>query len=94
MAKVAELKTTMPELEKAAADAEKKLNDILAAIPNIPLDEVPDGADEKGNVEYRKFGTPNEFQLHSRSSISILAKRSARWISRPRPSCRARASSF
>jgi seryl-tRNA synthetase len=63
MAKVAELKTTMPELETAAADAEKKLNDILAAIPNIPLDEVPDGADEKGNVEYRKFGAPKNFSF-------------------------------
>jgi seryl-tRNA synthetase len=55
MATVAELKNTLPELEKTAAEAEKKLNDILAAIPNIPLDEVPDGTDEKGNVEHHKY---------------------------------------
>jgi seryl-tRNA synthetase len=71
MAKVAELKTTMPELETAAADAEKKLNDILAAIPNIPLDEVPDGADEKGNVEYRKFGAPKNFSFTPKQHFEL-----------------------
>jgi seryl-tRNA synthetase len=71
MAKVAELKTTMPELEKAAADAEKKLNDILAAIPNTPLDEVPDGADEKGNVEYRKFGAPKNFSFTPKQHFDL-----------------------
>jgi seryl-tRNA synthetase len=71
MAKVAELKTTMPELETAAADAEKKLNDILAAIPNIPLDEVPDGADEKGNVEYRKFAAPTNFSFTPKQHFDL-----------------------
>jgi seryl-tRNA synthetase len=71
MAKVAELKITMPELEKAAADAEKKLNDILAAIPNIPLDEVPDGADEKGNVEYRKFGAPRKLPFTAKQHFDL-----------------------
>ncbi len=33
-----------------------QLNDALAAIPNIPLDEVPDGADEHGNIEVRRWG--------------------------------------
>lgn len=56
MATVTDLKNTIPELERAAADAEKKLNDILAAIPNTPLGEVPDGVDEKGNVEHHKSG--------------------------------------
>ena len=29
----------------------RKLRAALAVIPNIPLDEVPEGADEKGNKE-------------------------------------------
>ncbi len=33
-----------------------QLNDALAAIPNIPLDEAPDGADEHGNIEVRRWG--------------------------------------
>jgi len=56
MAEVAELKTTMPELELAAKSADEELNRELAAIPNLPLDEVPDGADEHGNVQRAIFG--------------------------------------
>src|SRR3978361_2196188 len=50
MAEVAELKTTMPELELAAKTADEELAKELSAIPNLPLDEVPDGVDEHGNV--------------------------------------------
>jgi seryl-tRNA synthetase len=42
------------EGEQTAADAE--LRDALAAIPNLPLDEVPDGTDEHGNVQHHVFG--------------------------------------
>src|SRR6202165_1107626 len=45
MAEVAELKTTMPELEEAVATAELNLKNELEQIPNLPLDEVPDGLD-------------------------------------------------
>jgi seryl-tRNA synthetase len=55
MAEVAELKTTMPELELAAKTADEELSRELAAIPNLPLDEVPDGADEHGNVQRAIF---------------------------------------
>ena len=56
MAEVAELKTTMPELEAAAKAADEELAKELAAIPNLPLDEVPDGVDEHGNVQHHVFG--------------------------------------
>ena len=60
MATVAELKETLPQLEQAAKDKEAELNTVLATIPNLPLDEVPDGADEHGNVEHHKFGAKPE----------------------------------
>src|SRR6201988_4996618 len=56
MAEVAELKTTMPQLELAAKAADEELARELAAIPNLPLDEVPDGVDEHGNVQRHIFG--------------------------------------
>jgi seryl-tRNA synthetase len=56
MAEVAELKTTMPQLELAAKTADDELATELAAIPNLPLDEVPDGADEHGNVQRHVYG--------------------------------------
>src|SRR6195952_473888 len=61
MAEVAELKTTMPELELAAKSADEELNTELAAIPNLPLDEVPDGVDEHGNVQRQVFGKARHY---------------------------------
>src|SRR3954447_25366523 len=43
MAEVTELKATLPGLELAAKTADEELARELAAIPNFPLDEVPDG---------------------------------------------------
>src|SRR6195256_4264671 len=61
MAEVAELKTTMPQLEAAAKAADEELAKELAAIPNRPLDEVPDGADEHGNVQRHVFGAVRNY---------------------------------
>jgi seryl-tRNA synthetase len=61
MAEVAGLKTTMPELEAAAKAADEELARELAAIPNLPLDEVPDGTDEHGNVQRHVFGKAREY---------------------------------
>jgi seryl-tRNA synthetase len=51
MAEVAKIKEDFPALEAEQAAVEKELNDRLAGIPNMPADDVPDGTDEKGNVE-------------------------------------------
>jgi seryl-tRNA synthetase len=61
MAEVAELKTTMPQLEQAAKAADVELTRELAAIPNLPLDEVPDGVDEHGNVQHHVFGAARNY---------------------------------
>ncbi len=61
MAEVAELKTTMPQLEAATKAADEELAKELAAIPNLPLDEVPDGADEHGNVVRHHFGAVRNY---------------------------------
>jgi seryl-tRNA synthetase len=61
MAEVAELKTTMPEMEAATKAADEELAKELAAIPNLPLDEVPDGVDEHGNVQHHVFGKARSY---------------------------------
>src|SRR5438552_2887945 len=61
MAEVAELKTKMPELEAAAKTADEELARKLSTIPNLPLDEVPDGTDEHGNVQRHVFGKKREY---------------------------------
>ncbi|MVT67064.1 serine--tRNA ligase [Bradyrhizobium pachyrhizi] len=61
MAEVAELKTTMPELELAAKTADEQLIKELSSIPNLPLDEVPDGTDEHGNVQHHVYGKKRDY---------------------------------
>ncbi|MDC9826023.1 serine--tRNA ligase [Devosia sp. ZB163] len=52
MDEVAQLKDAIQAGEATRKEAEDKLRGALAIIPNIPLDEVPRGADESDNVEY------------------------------------------
>jgi len=56
MDEVAQLKDAIQAGEAARKEAEEKLRNALLVIPNLPLEEVPRGADEADNVEY--FG-PN-----------------------------------
>ena len=60
-AEVAQLKETLPALEAEEKELTAKLQDELARLPNIPVDEVPDGEDESQNVEVGKWGTPGTF---------------------------------
>ena len=61
MAEVAELKTTMPQLELAAKAADEELARELAAIPNLPASDVPEGVDEHGNVQRHVFGAVRNY---------------------------------
>ena len=58
MAQVSALKESIPQLEQEERLAGKALHDALAAIPNLPKDDVPVGADEHANVERHRFGNP------------------------------------
>jgi seryl-tRNA synthetase len=60
MAEVAGLKESIQQGEAEQRELEKALRDALGVIPNIPAEDVPDGADESGNVPVasRAFGTP------------------------------------
>ena len=58
MALVADAKTTIEDAGKAEDEARKALDDLLMGLPNLPLDEVPEGTDEHGNVEKSRWGTP------------------------------------
>ena len=71
MAEVAELKTTMPELETAAKAADEELAKELAAIPNLPLDEVPEGADEHGNVQRHVFGAIRNYAFTPKAHFDL-----------------------
>ncbi|MCJ2144042.1 serine--tRNA ligase [Methylobacterium sp. E-066] len=60
MAEVAALKAAEPALKAAEGEADRTLAEKLAAIPNRPKPDVPDGADEHGNVLYRSHASTRE----------------------------------
>ncbi|GLT00815.1 serine--tRNA ligase [Sphingobium jiangsuense] len=60
-AEVAALKESLPALEEKEKQAGAALDAALAAIPNLPGDDVPEGADESANVEVSRWGTPRDF---------------------------------
>ncbi len=52
----------------AQVDGEKAaLNDMLAALPNIPFENVPEGDDEDSNIEQHKWGTPKGYNFEPKS---------------------------
>ncbi len=63
MADVAAAKATIEEAGKLEAEAVSKRDDLLARLPNLPFDDVPDGVDEHGNKVVRTVGTPRQFNF-------------------------------
>jgi len=63
MAQVEDDKASIARMEEEQKEAESELSNLLAQIPNLPLPEVPDGEDEKDNVEHHRFGAKREFAI-------------------------------
>ena len=61
--------------QAAAEDAAKArgvdLESALAELPNLPLDDVPDGADEDDNIEVRRWGEPKSFSFAPKEHFEI-----------------------
>ena len=71
MAEVGSLKS---ELETSAARLEQlqgELHALLLAVPNLPHESVPVGADEAGNVEVRRWGTPRAFDFAAKDHVDV-----------------------
>ncbi|WNC70569.1 serine--tRNA ligase [Thalassotalea psychrophila] len=50
-----------------------KIDTIVSAVPNIPDESVPQGADEDDNVEIRRWGTPKEFDFDVKDHVDLGA---------------------
>jgi seryl-tRNA synthetase len=71
LSEVAALKESMPAMEAEEKETSKALNDALAEIPNLPLDEIPDGKDEKDNVEHHHFGAKRDYVFAPRQHFDL-----------------------
>ena len=70
-AEVTKLKEILPTLEAEERDLADRLNDKLAIIPNLSTADVPDGANEHGNVEVNRWGTPRGFNFTPREHADL-----------------------
>ncbi|RJF98915.1 serine--tRNA ligase [Noviherbaspirillum saxi] len=64
-----ELKASAERLDVIQA----KMSDFLLAVPNLPHESVPAGADESANVEVRKVGTPRSFDFEVKDHVDVGA---------------------
>ncbi|MGD0988314.1 MAG: serine--tRNA ligase [Candidatus Sulfotelmatobacter sp.] len=63
MAETKDLREQIQTREKAAADLDARLQDILSGIPNVPHETVPIGHSAEENLEVRRWGTPPKFDF-------------------------------
>lgn len=73
-ADVSRLKEKLPQLEEQERTVSGELDALLASIPNLPFDDVPQGADENDNVEVSRWGTPRAFDFEARDHSEIGPK--------------------
>jgi seryl-tRNA synthetase len=71
MADVATLKELIPKMEAQEKAASKALEDALAQIPNLPLDDVPDGKSADDNVEYHRFGARRDYAFAPKQHFDL-----------------------
>jgi seryl-tRNA synthetase len=71
LSEVAALKESIPAMEAQEKAASKALDDALAQIPNMPLDEVPDGKDASDNVEHHRFGAKRDYAFAPKQHFDL-----------------------
>lgn len=69
----ARIDAELSDAEAAAARCHAQIEAWLMTVPNAPLDDVPDGEDERDNVEIRRWGTVREFDFPVRDHVDVGA---------------------
>jgi seryl-tRNA synthetase len=68
---VAELKERMAELDRARDEAERRMQELLATVPNVPHESVPVGSDETANREVRQWGEAPRFDFEPQDHVDL-----------------------
>jgi len=81
------IKEMLRRLEPNLRAVEEERQNLLAEIPNLPADDVPEGKDESENVEIKKWGTPKKFSFPAKNyqqlgeSLALIDTRTASKVS-------------
>jgi len=70
-AEVTDLKAQLQEHEAQDRDIGEALTTMLSGLPNIPADDVPDGASEDDNVEVRTWGNRPAFDFTPKDHVDL-----------------------
>ncbi len=73
-AAMAEVSALKAELESSTARLDQiqtEMQSMLLAVPNLPHDSVPVGADETGNVVVRSWGTPKAMDFEVKDHVDV-----------------------
>ncbi|MDD2924111.1 serine--tRNA ligase [Rhodoferax sp.] len=71
MAQVASIKDELDSSAKRLDQIQTELQTLLLAVPNLPHESVPVGADEHGNVVVRSWGTPRSFDFAIKDHVDV-----------------------
>lgn len=68
---VGEKKAEVAAMQTEAKELDGALNDLLMSLPNLPMDDVPDGEDEDDNVEIHRWGEPKGFDFQPKEHYEL-----------------------
>ena len=65
------IKESLKNIENNLTTVESELKNLMLYVPNVPLDEVPVGSDETGNIEIKKWGETPKFDFQIKDHIEL-----------------------
>ncbi len=74
LAEVDDLKSQLSAAEAELNDVQQGLETLLAGVPNVPADDVPEGLSEDDNVEVRRWGEPRAFDFEVKDHVELGAQ--------------------
>ncbi len=73
MADAAAIPEKLAELSAKLDAIKSELTELLMRVPNLPHESVPEGRDERDNVEMRRWGTPRTFDFPIKDHVDVGA---------------------
>ncbi|NRB54394.1 MAG: serine--tRNA ligase [Salinicola sp.] len=74
LAEVGQLGDDLDAAKRELGEVQQAWEDLVAGLPNLPHDDVPQGADESDNVELHRWGAPREFDFEVRDHVDLGAR--------------------
>jgi len=74
LAEVGQLGDDLDNAKRELGEVQQAWDDLVAGLPNLPHEGVPEGADESDNVELHRWGAPREFDFDVRDHVDLGAR--------------------